>query len=478
MKSKSLLKIMAIMILLTMLASPLALAAEETPVSTSPMATLFAFIGVIVLLLVLISKFDWHVMLALLVPLLLFGALPSVNIEAFKAAFVKGFGGTLGEIGVVIALGCIIAEALKETNAVQRITLTMTKLVGKNKMPLALAFTGFILGIAVFSDVAYIILNPLVHSLAEAAGVPLAVMSTGLVGALQLTHALVPPTPGPLAAAAVMGADIGLVILFGAVACFFGTLGAWAWGLFIGKKIDVMPSKEYTGESTGLEDTENMPGTANAFMPILIPVLLIAGTSVAKLVLPAGNMLLQILNYLGWPVVALTIGLWLAYSNVKGKEAKNASKQEWVKTGLQNSAMILIVTGLGGSLSHVLRGTPVVDTIANGVVNTGLPPIFLPFIIGIIGNTITGSTTVGVITAGSLVAPMLGTLGISAEAAMLAGGSGAVIIKYVNSSYFWVCTSLSEMEASQGIKAYGGATFVGGICSFLAVWAMTGLGIL
>ena len=189
-----------------------------TAVATSPLVALFAFLGVIVLLLFLIAKWRWHVFLALLVPLLLFGVIPGVQRNNFIAAFETGFGGTLGSIGVVIVLGSIIAEALRHTGAIQTITQTMVSAVGSKRMPLALTLTGFVLGVAIFSDVAYVILNPLVHSAARMMGVTISVMSIGLVGSLQLTHAIVPPTPGPLAAAAIVGADIGTTIIFGGIA--------------------------------------------------------------------------------------------------------------------------------------------------------------------------------------------------------------------------------------------------------------------
>jgi len=148
-----------------------------------------------------------------------------------------------------------------------------------------------------------------------------------------------------------------------------------------------------------------------------------------------------------------------------------------VADGLKTSAMILVVTGLGGSLSAILKGTPAVDHVAEFFAANGLPPILLPFMIGVIGNMLTGSTTVGVITAGSLVAPMLGSLGLSPEAAMLSGASGSVIIKYVNSSYFWVCTSLSKLEVKEALLGYGGVTFVGGAASFAVVWVMWASGL-
>jgi GntP family gluconate:H+ symporter len=304
-------------------------------------------------------------------------------------------------------------------------------------------------------------------------------MSIGLVGALQLTHAIVPPTPGPLAAAALVGADIGKTIIFGSVACLVGSVAGWVWGQYVaGPRLKTQPSEEFRdNDFFEAAEGERLPSTFRSYAPIAIPVVLISAQSVAKLALDEGNLLREVLAYVGWPVVALTIGLWLAYLNINTEGKKTETMNKWVKGGLKTSAMILVVTGLGGSLSAILKGTPAVDFIADMFAAHGLPSILLPFAIGIIGNMLTGSTTVGVITAASLVAPMLGPLGLSPEAAMLSGASGSVIIKYVNSSYFWVCTSLSKLEVKEALLGYGGVTFVGGLASFAAVWVMWAAGI-
>jgi len=452
-----------------------------TAVNTSAATSLLGFTAVIFLLLFLIAKWKWHVFFALLIPILLFGIIPGVQQNNFIDAFESGFGNTLGSIGVVIVLGSIIAEALKHTGAIQVITRSMVNLVGATRMPLALTLTGFVIGIAIFSDVAYVILNPLVHSAARSMGVGIAVMSTGLVGALQLTHAIVPPTPGPLAAAALVGADIGKTIIFGGIACLFGSLACWAWGtMFAGPRIKTEASDEFGDVS--VEDLDNeggaaLPSTLSSYTPIVIPILLIGTQSVVSLSLPEGHLLRTLFLYLGWPVVALSIGVWLAYRNIRSREDRDKARDAWVESALKTSAMILVVTGLGGSLSAILRGTPAVDFIASAFSDYGLPAILLPFVLGIIGNMITGSTTVGVITAASLVASMLGSLGLSPEAAMLAGASGSVIIKYVNSSYFWVCTSLSRLSVPEAVFSYGGATLVGGLASFAVVWVMWGVGL-
>ncbi|MBT5558541.1 MAG: GntP family permease [Proteobacteria bacterium] len=449
----------------------------ETAVTTSPILALLAFVAVILLLLFLIAKWRWHVFLALLVPLMLFGIIPGIEQNNFIEAFETGFGSTLGSIGVVIVLGSIIAEALRHTGAIQTITGTMVNTFGRNRIPLALTLTGFILGIAIFSDVAFVILNPLVHSAAKAMGVSISVVSIGLVGSLQLTHAIVPPTPGPLAAAALVGADVGKTIIFGGIACLVGSLAGWVWGQYIaGPRIKTLPDDEFAGETFLDDEPKGLPGAFASYAPIVIPILLISGQSISRLFLAEDHIIRTGLVYIGWPVAALSIGVWLAYRNIRTEEHKKASKNAWIEEALKVSAMILVVTGLGGSLSAILKATPAVDVISGFFSTYGLPAILLPFVIGIMGNMITGSTTVGVITAASLVAPMLGNLGLSPEAAMLSGACGSVIIKYVNSSYFWVCTSLTRLPVKDAIFGYGGATLVGGLASFSAVCVMWSFG--
>ena len=368
-------------------------------ITENVLTALGGLLAVVALLFLAITRLKWHVFIALLVPILLFALLPGVDRELFITAFEEGFGGTIQGIAVIIVLGSVLAEALKHTGAVEKITETMIRWVGKRRTPLALTLSGFVIGLAIFSDVGYVILNPLVHSAAIQTGVSMSVMATGLVGAMQLTHAMVPPTPGPLAAVALVGADLGTVILFGSISCLVGALAGWVFALIVGPRIDSPPSDEFVGQSFVDQGREAaLPTTWRAYAPILIPLVLIASQSIAGLTLPPEHFLNAALLYLGWPVVALGIGVLLAYRNTKPENRVDRTSG-WIEEGLRASAMIIMVTGLGGSLSQILRETPAVEAIANTVALTGLPPIFLPFVLGIVGNMITGSTTVGVITA-------------------------------------------------------------------------------
>jgi GntP family gluconate:H+ symporter len=441
-------------------------------ITESALIAVAGLVAVVALLFLLITRYRWHVFIAFLAPILLFGLIPGIDRQAFIAAFEQGFGRTIQSIAVVIVLGSILAEALKHTGGVERITLTMIRVVGEHRMPLALTLSGFVIGIAIFADVGYVILNPLVHSAALRTGFNMSVMSTGLVGSMLLTHALVPPTPGPLAAVALVEADIGRVILFGSLATFVGSLAGWIFALLVGPRVPSPPSQEFVGQSFVEQGREaELPSSGWAYAPILIPLALIAAQSVARFTLPTDHMVNLGMLYLGWPVVALSIGVLLAYRNTNREHAA-ARTGEWVEDGLRVSAMIIMVTGLGGALSHILQGTPAVDAIANAVAYTGVPSIFLPFVLGIVGNMITGSTTVGVITAAAIAAPMMGTLGLSPEATMLSGAAGSIIIKYVNSSYFWVCTSLSRMPLRSALVSYGGGTLVNGLFAMFTIYLL------
>lgn len=450
----------------------------DASITDSTLIALAGLIGIVALLFLTITRYRWHVFLAILVPLLLFATVPGIDRKAFITAFEQGFGRTVGSIAVVIVVGSLLAEALKHTGAIERITLTMIKWVGEKRMPLALTLTGYLIGIPIFADVGYVILNPLVHSAAIRSGLNMSTMATGLIGALLLTHAIVPPTPGPLAAVAIVQADMGKVILFGCIICLPAALVGWLYASMVGPRVQSPPSTEFAGQSfvdRGLEHA--LPTPARAFLPLLLPLGLIAGQSIMALVLPPEHILNVAMQFLGWPVVALGLGVLFAYRNTNAEQRTDRTST-WVEDALRASAMMIMVIGLGGALSQILRQTPAVDAIARGMSSTGLPSIFLPFVLGVVGNMITGSATVGVITAASITAPMMPALGLSPEATMLAGSCGSIIVKYVNSSYFWICTSLTRMPLRSALISFAGVTFVNGVSAMVITFLLWSMGLL
>src|SRR6476659_10626269 len=247
----------------------------DARITDSTLIALGGLIAIVALLFLLITKFRWHVFIALLVPILLFALLPGVDAGVFIAAFESGFGKTIQSIAVVIVVGTILAEALKHTGGIEQITISMIRWVGEKRMPLALTLSGWTIGIPIFSDVGYVILNRLVHSAAIRSGLNMSVMSTGLIGAMQLTHAMVPPTPGPLAAVALVHADMGRVIIYGCFISIIASFFGWLYALAVGPRLESPPSAEFTGQSFVERGREaELPTTFWAFAPILVPLLL------------------------------------------------------------------------------------------------------------------------------------------------------------------------------------------------------------
>jgi len=444
----------------------------DPKITDSTLIALGGLIAVVALLFLLITRFRWHVFIALLAPILLFALVPGINREVFISAFEQGFGRTVQSIAVVMVVGTLLAEGMKHTGGIERITLSMIRWVGEKRISLALMLSGWVIGIPIFSDVGYVILNPLVHSAAIRSGLNMAVMSTGLIGALQLTHAMVPPTPGPLAAVAIVKADMGAVIIYGCLVSLIASFFGWLYALAVGPRLESPPVPEFVGQSFVESGREaELPTTFWAFAPILIPLALVAAQSSAAIALPKDHVVNAALHYLGWPVVALSIGVLIAFRSTKRDQSK-ARAGDWVENALRSSAMVIMVVGLGGALSQILRETPAVDAIAKGMESTGLPAIFLPFVLAVVANMITGSTTVGVITSASITAPMMPTLGLSPEATMLAAAAGSIITKYVNSSYFWVCTTLTRMPLRSALISFGGVMIVNGVVSMLVIYVL------
>jgi gluconate:H+ symporter, GntP family len=295
------------------------------------------------------------------------------------------------------------------------------------------------------------------------------------------------PVRGFLNAAAAVAALGGTIYLvartWGNAAALVGSLAGWLFARLVGPRVHSPPSAEFRDDGF-VTGERRLPPLGWSYAPVLLPLVLITGGSVVDFLvdrgmLAEGGVVQEWAAFLGWPVLALGIGVVLAYVmsvRMTGDEDRENRRDKWVESALRNSAMIIMVTGLGGALSALLQATPAVDVIAENTVEWGIPAILLPFVLGVLANMITGSTTVGVITGATLSAPMLGTLGLSPEAAMLSAACGSVIIKYVNSSYFWVCTSLSRMPLRSALISYGGVTLVGGLFSMVTVVGLWLLG--
>lgn len=387
----------------------------------------------------------------------------------------NGFGGTLTNIGIVIVAGTIIGTILEKTGAAVVMARTMLKLFGKKNSPLAMAFSGYVVSIPVFCDSGFVILSSLNRALAQSGGISLAVMGTALSMGLYATHTMVPPTPGPIAAAGNLGADLGLVILLGLIASIPATIAGWLYAIKVGSKIDIKPKASMTYEEM-LKKFGRLPGTQHAFIPILVPIVLIALRSVANFTSnPFGTGTLKTVTvFLGNPNFALLLGVFLAMTlAVKiDKEVYG----DWVSEAIKDSAVILVITAAGGSFGAVLQATGIGGVLGDILSKYNLG-IFLPFIIAAAIKTAQGSSTVSLITTSAILAPLLPSLGFDSSMAKalvtIAIGAGSMVVSHANDSYFWVVSQFSDMDVNQAYKLQTGGTLFVGIVSILTIALMS-----
>src|SRR5690606_27382683 len=430
------------------------------------------------------TRLKLHPFLALLAAAFIAGfayQLPSAEIVKNIAG---GFGGILGYIGIVIALGTIIGVILERSGAAITMAETVIKLLGERFPTLTMSIIGYLVSIPVFCDSGYVILNSLKNPLAARMKVSVVAMSVALATGLYAPHTFVPPTPGPTAAAGNLGrgSNPGLVIAVGLVVAFVTALaGMWWANRFIGKDIALeddglpLPAAEDFAELKARYG--KLPTAFQAFAPIFVPILLICLGSVAVFPSkPLGDgFMLTLLSFLGQPVVALLVGLALACTLLKSED-KRKEFHDHVVEGLVQAAPILLITGAGGAFGAVLKVTPLGDYLGSTLSALGIG-LFMPFVVAAALKSAQGSTTVALVTTSALVAPLLGQLGLDSDMGrvltVMAIGAGAMTVSHANDSFFWVVTQFSRMPVAVAYRAQTVATLIQGLVGIVTVWLLS-----
>ena len=279
---------------------------------------------------------------------------------------------------------------------------------------------------------------------------------------------MVPPTPGPLAAAAALNADLGKVIFYGLIISIPAALSGLLWATKVAKKYNVEPDVKES-YSDIVKKYGKLPNTFLSFLPIVLPLLLIFANSIANYPThPFGTGAFKsLVTLLGDPVCALIIGMFSAMLLVKRETLKDAFG-DWMSVGIKDAAIILVITAAGGSFGGVLAKSPLADFIKSNMAALPLG-MFLPFIISAAMKTAQGSSTVAIVTTAGILAPMLSTLGLDPALTAIAIGAGAMVVSHANDSYFWVVSQFSGMPVNTAYKCYTSATAVEGVVAFICV---------
>ncbi len=502
---------------------------------TVDLQLLLALVLGIATIVVLVLKTRLDAFVALLIAALVTGLVAGQAPLDIVSSITTGFGNTLASIGIVIGLGVGIGKILEVSGAANALAQAFLRAFGKGREPWALGSVGALVSIPVFCDSGYVIMNPLARSIARVKRAGYITLALALGCGMTLTHHLVPPTPGPLAVAGILGADLGAVILTGLVFTLLLLPVVVFYARWIGPKIEPEMSATVreavygtatTGQGrtgTALADRpaggssaahgnddgaagsdgahsapdgdDDVPadpavdlgtpppgakphrvGAFVASLPLLVPQILIVLNTVSGAIDQSNQGLVGAaageyvpsawaapLAFVGNPVVALVIGVILAVYTLLPRWTPRTKVQGWFAEAAASAGLILLITGAGGALGQVLRSSGVGDALAEAIAGTPLPAFLVPFLIATLVRIAQGSGTVAMITAASVTAPLVGSLGIDPVVAALACTAGSMVFSYFNDSYFWVVTRFAGLEGTAALRGWSGIT--------TAVWA-------
>ena len=435
-------------------------------------------IGLLVLIL-LILKTKVHVFIALIIASCIIGLAGGMAPTAIAGTITKGFGGTLGGIGIIIGLGIMMGQIFEASGAAERMARVFLKLFGKGREEFAMAVTGYVVSIAIFCDSGFVILSPLARALSKETKKSMVSLSVALAGGLVITHSLVPPTPGPLGVAGTFGIDVGNFLLLGLVVSIPMTLAVMFYGKWLGKKIYQIPGDK-EGEwqrppyqkpqydTNGGANAKKLPNAFVSFMPIVLPVVLILLNTVLS-ALKATGPIATFFFVVGTPIFAVLIGTLLAiFTLTRGQSRESVINT--LEASIKSAGIIILVTGGGGALGQVIKDAGVGNYIAQGIAATHIPVILLPFIIATLVRFVQGSGTVAMITAAGITAPIVAASGGNMVLGALAATVGSLFFSYFNDSFYWVVNRLSGItDTQEQIRVWSISTTIAWAVGFAAL---------
>ncbi|WP_226666440.1 GntP family permease [Metabacillus litoralis] len=420
------------------------------------MLILVALAGIF-LLLFLVIRTKLHAFVALLLVSLIVGILAGMPLNDVVTSMQNGMGGTLGFVAVVVGLGAMFGQMLEVSGGAERLAQTLVKKFGEDKSQWALGLTGFLVAIPVFFDVGFIILVPIVYGLAKKTGKSLLYYGIPLLAGLAVTHSFIPPTPGPIAVADLIGAELGWVILFGTLAGIPAMIIAGPiFAKYISKKIHVVVPDYMNLEE--IEYDKDLPSFKLIASLIMIPLVLILLNTVSGVLLEEGNIVRQILTFLGHPFVALTIATILTFVLLGTRRGYSRQEVQDIATkALEPAGIIILVTGAGGVFKQVLIDSGVGQVLGDMMAGSSLPPILLAFLIAAVVRVAQGSATVSMVTAAGLMAPLISILGLEGPVLgliVIAIASGATVLSHVNDSGFWLVNRYFGLSVKDTLKTW------------------------
>lgn len=429
------------------------------------MPLLIVAIGVALLLLLMI-RFKLNGFIALILVALVVGMMQGMPVNKVILSIKNGVGGTLGSLALIMGFGAMLGKLLADCGGAQRIATTLIEKFGKQHIQWALVLTGFTVGFALFYEVGFVLMLPLVFSIAASARVPLLYVGVPMTAALSVTHGFLPPHPGPTAIATLFNADMGKTLLWGTLLGIPTVILAGpVYARFL-KSIDKpIPEGLYNPKTFSEEE---MPGFGVSVWTALVPVVLMALRALAEMVLPKGHVLLPYAEFFGDPVMATLIAVLIAIFTFGLNRGRSMDEvMGTITDSIKIIAMMLLIIGGGGAFKQVLVDSGVDKYIAAMMQESNVSPIFMAWSIAAVLRIALGSATVAAITAGGIVAPLIASSGASPELMVIAVGSGSVIFSHVNDPGFWLFKEYFNLTIGETIRSWSALETIISVCGLV-----------
>ncbi len=415
----------------------------------------------ILVLLFLIIVLRMQAFIALLLVSLLAAVAGGIPVGEIIDTIQQGMGGILGYIAVVIGIGTMIGEMLHVSGGAKQIADTIIKGFGERKAPWALSLIGLIVAIPVFFEVALILFIPLVYNITKKTGKSILRYGIPLAAGIAVAHSFIPPTPGPVAVAALIGADLGWVIFFGLIAGIPATIvGGIFFGRYIGERINVGVPENMVSAVPGIElgDERRKPGFGIAVAIIIVPLVLILSNTATNVWLGDEHAVSQWMSFIGHPFSALMISILMAFYFLGTKLGFSREEVQRVATkSMEPVGMIILLTGAGGVFGRVLVATGVGEVLVDVMSSTNLPVVLFAFLVATVIRVAQGSATVAMVTAAGLIAPIIEMGSYSPPligTIVIAIACGATVLSHVNDSGFWLVKEYMGLTEKQTLKSW------------------------
>ena len=413
-------------------------------------------LAAIVVLILLIARLRLHPFVALVGVSLALGAATGMPLGSVVAAFQEGVGNVLGFIAVVVGLGTMLGKMMAESGAATRIATTLIDRFGERRVHWAMMVVAFIVGIPVFFQVGFVLLIPLVFSIARRTGMSLLKIGLPLVTGLSVVHGMVPPHPAAMLAVTAYHADVGRTILLALVVGLpTAALAGPIFATWIAPRI-TLPRDNPMAAALETAAPRALPSFGVALLTIVVPVALMLAASAADVTLGAGTTLRQALDFIGSPIVALLVALLVSFATLgSGQGFSRAEILRFTNDCLGPTAAIILVIGAGGGFNRVLLASGVGTAISHVAISSNASPIILAWTIAALIRVATGSATVAMTAAAGIVAPIAAALpGTHAELLVVATGAGSLMLSHVNDSGFWLVKEYFGMTVQQTLATW------------------------